>query len=164
MSAERRIGGGAAFALALLALNAVYLTELLGMAAPFARGEPGPSFLPWLLCGFLFVAALRILRDELRAPPGEPVDAAPALRRIDVLGPLSVGALTAGFIAAFPYVGYAVATAVYVFAIALMFNFEQTRSWGASLLWSAATAAGVTCFGWLFFVRLFDLFLPGWSL
>lgn len=156
--------GGAVFALALLALNAVYLSELIGMAAPFARGEPGPSFLPWLLCGFLFVAALRILRLELRASRAGPADAAPALRRPDVLRPLMVGALTAGFIAAFPHVGYAVATAVYVFAIALVFNVEQTRRWGSSLAWSATTAAGVTAFGWLFFVRLFDLFLPGWSL
>ena len=53
--------------------------------------------------------------------------------------------------------------AIYIFLIALFFNIEEGASWLCAAAIAAATSAIVTAFGWLFFVRLFDLFLPGWS-
>ncbi|OWU67999.1 hypothetical protein ATO2_13860 [Roseovarius sp. 22II1-1F6A] len=158
----------AIFALVLLVLNTVYASQIPELGMPFGRGgEPGAAFLPVILCGFVYIAALRILFMEMRRAPDEVVaelDAgSPHVRRIGLVGPLVVVALTVVFVAAFPYAGYAVSAGVYTFAIALYFNYEELGRWGRALIYSALTAAAITVFGWLFFVRLFDLFLPGWS-
>jgi putative tricarboxylic transport membrane protein len=150
--------GQALFAIFLLVLNAGYLAEALTLPTPFARGEPGPAFLPLILSLVLFVAAGRILVAELRGTgdrgeEGEPVGG-PSVR------PVILAVITGGFVWGFEPLGYWVATLLYTFAVAVLFEFEQTARPLRILAVAAAVAVAVTVVGWLFFVTLFDLFLP----
>ncbi len=161
----RLLNGQILFALGLAVLNTVYASQLWQMARPFASGEPGPSFLPTILCGFVYVAVAWILLAEFRAGAAarpEP-DRSDAVPHIGIVGPLIAIGLTSLFIVGFFYVGYVVSAAVYTFLIALYFNLEQSGRWKRSALVALAISAAVTLFGWLFFVRLFGLYLPVWE-
>jgi hypothetical protein len=145
----------AVFALFLLVLNTGYFIEALRLPTPFERGEPGPAFVPLLLSVILFVAAGRILIGELaarapRAPEEEGLSWKPFL----------LAGFTAGFVAGFEAGGYWVATLAYTFAVAALFELERTRRPLRILAVAAAISSGVTVLGHLFFVRLFDLYLP----
>jgi len=145
----------AAFALFLLVLNTGYFVETLSLPTPFARGEPGPGFIPLVLSAVLFVAAGRILFVELRAAgPREPQEEPLSPR------PFLLAGFTAGFVAAFEPAGYWVATLAYTFAVAALFETQKTARPLRVLAVAAAVAAGVSVVGHLFFVRLFDLYLP----
>jgi len=144
------------FALLILALDAGYFVQALELSFPFERGEPGPAFMPLILVVLLAIGALGVLVEELRgkAPDDQGPGAEFALRTMALI------ALTAGFVWAFEPLGYWIATAVYTFAVAWLFEQERLgRAWKA-LLTSAMIAAGITVAGWLFFVQLFELFLP----
>ena len=132
----RILNGQVIFALALTALNTVYASQVLQMDLPFASGEPGPAFLPSMLCIFIYLAVARIL--------------------------FTVG-LTVLFIIGFFYLGYLVSAFLYTFMIAFFFDFERRGVWLPSALLAAAIAFGVTLFGWLFFVQVFELYLPVWE-
>ncbi|SDG90481.1 tripartite tricarboxylate transporter TctB family protein [Alloyangia pacifica] len=154
------------FALLLLAGNTVYASQILQMSRPFATGEPGPSFLPALLCGFVYVAVLCILSGELRKPSAAALAAAEGsehVPRIGLLGPVLAIALTASFIIGFLYVGYLPAAFVYTALIAGYFNYEESGNCRRAALIGVVTGLCVTLFGWLFFVQLFDLYLPLWE-
>lgn len=143
------------FALLVLALDAGYFIQALDLSFPFERGEPGPAFMPLILVVALAIGALGVLVEELR---GTAVDdtaegADFALRTIALI------ALTAGFVWAFEPLGYPIATAIYTFGVAWLFEQERVGALKA-LLTSAFIAAGITVAGWLFFVQLFELFLP----
>ncbi len=162
---QRIFSGQVIFALILVLLNTIYASQLVQMDRPFATGQPGPAFLPWMLCIFVYVAMAIILIGEFRGEgdaPAPPPQSA-VIPHLSVTGPLFLIALTAAFIVGFVYAGYAVSAAIYIFLIALFFNIEEGASWPRAAAIAAATSAIVTAFGWLFFVRLFDLFLPGWS-
>ncbi|MBE9640176.1 tripartite tricarboxylate transporter TctB family protein [Salipiger mangrovisoli] len=150
------------FALLLLAGNTVYASQILQMSRPFATGEPGPSFLPSLLCGFVYVAVVCILGAELRKPAAA-AEGSDHVPRVGLLGPVLAIALTAGFILGFFYVGYLPAAFVYTALIAGCFNFEENGKLRRAALIGVATGLCVTLFGWLFFVQLFDLYLPLWE-
>ncbi len=142
------------FALFILVLDLGYLLQALELPLPFARGEPGPSFLPLILVVLLAVGALGVLVENLRgeASAGER-EGDFALRSVALI------ALTGGFIAAFEPLGYWIATAAYTFAVGWLFEQERIGPLRA-LATSALISIGVTGVGWLFFQQLFDLFLP----
>lgn len=142
------------FALLILVLDLGYLLQALELSFPFERGEPGPAFLPLILVVLLAIGAFGVLVEELRGQSEAGEDAGGfALRSVALVG------LTGGFIAGFEPLGYWIATALYTFAVAWLFEQERVGAVRA-LFWSALIAAGVTSVGWLFFVRLFGLFLP----
>jgi len=162
---QRLLNGQILFAVILLALNSIYASQLLTMRPPFATGEPGPTFLPYILCLFVYGASVHIFFVEFRkrsvSQAGEMSSYVP---RIGLVGPVVAIGLSALFIIAFFFVGYLAATALYTFLMSLFFNYEQDGTWGSALVRSALTAVVVTTFGWLFFVVLFDLYLPVWEL
>ena len=86
----RRVTGQVLFAFVLLGMNTVYASQLLAMPLPFATGEPGPAFMPMLLCGFVYLAVLKILANEFRSPePAPEVESAlSAIPRLGIVGPL----------------------------------------------------------------------------
>ncbi len=148
-------------ALFLLVLNTGYFVQALALPRPFQFGEPGPAFLPLILSGILFVASGRILYMELRGidtgegeAPTESVSAAK---------PIALVLVTAGFVYGFEPLGYWIATLLYTFLVALLFEYERTSPLRAIAV-AAIVAFGTTLAGWLFFVTLFDLFLPSGEL
>ena len=161
----RILNGQVIFALALTALNTVYASQVLQMDLPFASGEPGPAFLPSMLCIFIYLAVARILFTEIRAQAPAATDAIQSehVPHIRVVGPLIAVGLTVLFIIGFFYLGYLVSAFLYTFMIAFFFDFERRGVWLPSALLAAAIAFGVTLFGWLFFVQVFELYLPVWE-
>ena len=146
-------------------MNTIYASQVAAMDRPFATGEPGPAFFPMILYGFVYIAAAWIVIAEFRAAPAarSTRDASDTIPALHVIGPLVAIGLTALFIVTFFYAGYAVAAALYTFLIALFFNYETSGAPVRSALIALATSVGVTLFGWLFFVKLFDLYLPVWG-
>jgi len=159
------MNGQVLFGLGLAALNTVYASQVLLMERPSSNGEPGPAFLPVILCGFVYIGIFCTIIGEFRKSPDATADdnISDTIPWISVLGPVLVIGLTALFIVTFVYLGYAVAAAGYTFLIALYFNYEQSGSWGKSALTAVAISAFVTFAGWIFFVKLFDLYLPVWE-
>lgn len=142
------------FALLILALDAGYLLQAFSLPLPFSRGEPGPAFMPMILVVLLAIGALGVLVEELRGTVGEEEE--PGAFGYRALGLI---ALTAGFVWAFEPLGYWIATAGYTFAVAWLFEQERLGALRA-VATSVLVAAGITVLGWLFFVQLFELFLP----
>jgi len=168
MTGLARPNGQAIFALVLLVLNTVYASQIFKLGVPFDNGvEPGASFLPIVLCAVLYLAAGRIVIGELRAGRSAEAPSAHAksdhVPAIGITGPLVIAILTMGFAAGLERVGYIVAAGAYTFAVALYFNYEESGRPLRTILVAAITAALITGFGWLFFVKLFDLYLPTWS-
>ena len=155
--------GQAVFALLLLILNTGYFVQALALPRPFLLGEPGPSFLPLVLSGILFVACGRILYAELRGT-GEAADDDGAPVGGFSLKPAVLAVITGIFVYLFEPLGYWVATLAYTFAVAVLFELEERPRPLRLVTVAAIVAVGITVTGWLFFVTLFDLFLPdgGW--
>ncbi|WP_261398339.1 tripartite tricarboxylate transporter TctB family protein [Maritimibacter alkaliphilus] len=145
----------ALFALLILALDAAYLQQALLLPLPFSSGEPGPSLMPLILVVTLGIGALGVLVQELRgtADHEDDEDANFSLRTVALI------ALTCGFVWAFEPLGYWIATLLYAFGVAWLFEQERLGPVKA-LLTSALISAGIAAAGWLFFVTLFELFLP----
>lgn len=162
----RIFNGQMMFALGLAVLNTIYASQVLQMDAPFATGEPGPAFLPSILCLFVYIAIFWIIFSEalrIRKDVASTSEESNAIPHLQVVGPLISIGLAVMFVTLFFYVGYLVAAASYTFLIAYFFNYEQTSAWMRSALVAAAIASGVTFFGWLLFVKIFDLYLPVWE-
>ena len=145
----------ALFALLILALDVAYFQQALELPLPFTTGEPGPSLIPLILVVTLGIGALGVLVQELRgtADHDDDEDAGFSLRTVALI------ALTGGFVWAFEPLGYWYATLPYAFGVAWLFEQERLGAIKA-LPSSLLIAAGITAAGWLFFVKLFDLFLP----
>lgn len=144
----------ALFALFILAIDVAYLLQALELPLPFASGEPGPSLMPLILVVTLGIGAFGVLFQELRGQSeDDDEDARFSVRTVALI------ALTCGFVWAFEPLGYWYATVPYAFGVAWLFEQERLGSVRA-VLTSALIAAGITIVGWLFFVVLFDLFLP----
>lgn len=163
-----RFNGQAVFALVLLLVNTVYASQIPALGMPFSGSvEPGAAFLPIVLCAMLYVGALRILVSELRQGGAEdprPKPASETVPLLGIVGPVLVIALTALFAYGLQRVGYFMSAGLYTFGVALLFNYEHSGRPGRAAGLALVTAAAITGFGWLFFVRLFGLSLPGWSL
>lgn len=145
----------ALFALLILALDVAYLQQALELPLPFASGEPGPSLMPMVLVLTLGIGALGVLVQELRgtATHEHDEDANFSLRTIALI------VLTCIFVWSFEPLGYWPATLIYAFGVAWLFEQERLGPLKA-VMTSVLIAAGITGVGWLFFVTLFDLFLP----
>lgn len=146
----------ALFALFLIVLDVAYFLQSLALPLPFQLGEPGPAFMPMVLSVVLFIAASRVLWTELAgtAPPDD-TDGIHVTPRV-----IALIAATAAFIAMFEPLGYWIATSLYVFAAALLFEHERLGLRWRVLATSALISTGITAAGWLFFVTLFALYLP----
>lgn len=168
MRLYKRVNAQAAFALMLIFLATVYVSQIPKLGMPFADGrEPGASFFPILLTIVLYVAAIRTLFEELRRTEPEaqsPILISEHVPRVSVVGPVLLILLTVVFVFALPRLGYFVAAGFYTFGVALFFNYEETGRIPRAVVQSAITAAVITAFGWLFFEGLFDLSLPGWEM
>ena len=118
-----------------------------------------------MLCIFIYLAVARILFTEIRAQAPAATDAIQSehVPHIRLVGPLIAVGLTVLFIIGFFYLGYLVSAFLYTFMIAFFFDFERRGVWLPSALLAAAIAFGVTLFGWLFFVQVFELYLPVWE-
>lgn len=148
----------ALFALFLLVLNAGYFAEALTLPLPFAMGEPGPAFLPLVLSVVLFIAAGQILWAELRGTGEAEAEGAPVGGF--AVKPIAIAVLTAVYIVLFESIGYWLSTYLYSFAVAALFETETTSRPVRIIIVAAIIAAAATAAGWLFFVTLFDLYLP----
>ena len=145
----RILNGQVIFALTLTALNTVYASQVLQMDRPFASGEPGPAFLPSMLCIFIYLAVARILFTEIRAQAPAATDAIQSehVPHIRLVGPLIAVGLTVLFIIGFFYLGYLVSAFLYTFMIAFFFDFERRgawRPWQRSGAWRWRSGARVT--------------------
>lgn len=152
--------GQALFALFLLILNTGYLVEALrSLPIPFAYGEPGPAFLPLVLAAILYLAAGRILHNELRGTEDADVEGE-AVEDGFTLKPILIILVTAIYIWLFESFGYWFSTMLYTLIITAMFEYEKKPTILRLLTMSVAVAIPVTVSGWLFFVTLFKLILP----
>lgn len=160
-----RVPGQVLFALALLIANTVYASQIVHMSRPFATGEPGPSFLPAILCLVVYICATAVLINELRKPSDAMVGAGESdhVPHVGILGPALAIGLTALFIVSFFYVGYLLSAVVYTTLVSAFFNYEHHGRIGRAMLIGMITGLCVTLFGWLFFVKLFALYLPLWE-
>ena len=149
-------------ALFLLVLNTGYFIQALSLPRPFQFGEPGPAFLPLILSSVLFLASGRILYMELRGIAAAD-ETGESTEGVTLVKPVALVLVTAAFVYAFEPVGYWIATLFYTFFVAMLFEFERT-SFVRAVAVAAAVAFGTTLAGWLFFVTLFDLFLPSGDL
>lgn len=167
MTGSARPNGQAIFAMVLLVLTTVYASQIFSLGMPFAKGvEPGASFLPIVLSAIMYVGALRILWAELRKgrEDGEGAAQSDHVPAVSIVGPLALIIATGLFAYGLDRVGYFVAAGAYTFLVALYFNYEASGRPVHAVILSAITAVVITVFGWLFFVRLFELSLPVWSL
>lgn len=163
---QYRFNRPAAFATFLIVLNTIYASQILKLGVPFSSaGEPGPAFLPVVLCLFMYVAGLRILFTEMTTDDAgaEALPGSDTVPRLAQIGPLVVLGLTILYLIAFPWIGYFASTAFYSLLMALFFNYESSGNWKDAAWKSALTAVSITLFGWLFFVQLFGLYLPVWG-
>ncbi|WP_324752752.1 tripartite tricarboxylate transporter TctB family protein [Roseovarius sp. Pro17] len=166
MTGSARPNGQAIFAMLLLVLTTVYASQIFKLGLPFAKGvEPGASFLPIVLSAVMYLAAGRILIEELRKGREAVARAAQSdhVPAVGLIGPLVVALFTVGFAVGLERVGYFVAAGAYTFAVAFYFDYEESGRPLRSVLIAAITAAIITGFCWLFFVKLFGLSLPTWS-
>jgi putative tricarboxylic transport membrane protein len=149
-------------ALFLLVLNTVYFVQAMALPRPFQFGEPGPAFLPLILSGILFLACGRILYMELRGI-GDGGEGEEPAESVSFVKPIALVLVTAGFVYAFEPLGYWISTLFYTFIVAMLFEYERTSPSRAVAV-AAIVALGTTLAGWLFFVTLFELFLPSGEL
>lgn len=151
----------ALFALFLIVLNTVYFVDVFKLPVPFLLGEPGPAFLPIILSVTLFVACGRILYGELRgAGESEDEEADQAAGSTQLARPVILAIATGAYIFLFEPLGYWIATVLYTFAVAAVFQFERDTRLLKIVAMSSCLAVAITVSGWLFFVYLFDLSLP----
>jgi len=160
-----RLSGQAVFALLLLVLTTVYASQIFELGLPFSSGtEPGASFLPIILSIVMYVCLLRILVGELRGCRAFREPETPSrsehVPRVSVTGPVLLILATVFFAATLRILGYFLAAGLYTFMIAAWFNYEQTGRPVRAAALALVSAAGITAFGWLFFVQVFGLSLP----
>ncbi len=134
----------------------VYLYQMFKLSAPFQQGEPGASFYPLILVAIMFsMSVVTIIRGLKNTASGFPAMSKAAATRAS----LAIAA-TVAFIILFPWLGYWIATIIYTFCIALIFEIGRKYSSLMSALFCLVLAVLVTVAGWLFFVKLFELYLP----
>lgn len=149
MSARRRFTrGGVLMPLILLILTTVYLAAAFDIRSQFGdQGGVGPRTIPILASILMYISLLVVLVQELR---GDVVETNGG----SLIRPALVVVATGVYIVAFRPLGYWLATALYVAALFLVFQFEIRRP-----LWFAAYVALVSVafyglFGMVFGVRL----------
>ena len=150
MSARGRFTrGGVLMPLFLMVLTTVYLAAAFDIRSQFADSAGiGPRTIPILAAILMYVSLLVVLVQELR---GEPREASAGT----LIRPALVVVATAVYIFVFQPLGYWPATALYVAALFLVFQFETRRP-----LWFALHVALVTIAFYGLFAGVFGVRLP----
>ncbi|CAN1535867.1 PBP2_Bug_TTT domain containing protein [Sphingomonadaceae bacterium] len=154
---------GAAFADYVAAeekLNAKTLARL-GIGANEGGNSPvGPWAVPKAIAALGVAAAVGVAAEHYRAQPGESVLPAGLEDDDEGGGPLPVwsrfiagACIVPMFIAALYFVGFAVATPVFIIAICVLMR-------SSTLKWDAVAALGITGGIWLLFSRILAVALP----
>lgn len=144
---------------ALLILTTIYFIDAVQMGPPIRDGNMTVSFFPMAIAIIMYLAIAGVLwrvfqtsSDDADQPSASDEDR----RR---LGPLWVALLTGLYILAFSYIGYFVSTAVYVFALTMLFG-EGAKGLPLKLVASLI----ITVCGYLLFEVAFQVRLPTlWS-
>nr|WP_300313021.1 tripartite tricarboxylate transporter TctB family protein [Halomonas sp.] len=153
------LGSSTGVAVLLLALTLVYLVAALGIAPPISNGNITASFFPVVL-GLIMLVALgtsvlggrRKTAAESEDEPSTEADASTSF------GPLAVVVLTAAYIALFSLLGYFISTALYAFAMTLVFS--AGRPGRQQLLVKALIAVAIAVLGYGLFEWVFQVRLP----
>ncbi|GHB04807.1 tripartite tricarboxylate transporter TctB family protein [Modicisalibacter luteus] len=143
---------------ALLILTTIYFIEAVQMGPPIRDGNMTVSFFPLAIAFIMFLAIAGVLWRIFQTPSDtdQSAESHEDKRR---LGPLWVALLTGLYIFAFSYIGYFVATAIYVFALTMLFG-EGAKGLPVKLV---ATLIITVC-GYLLFEVAFQVRLPTlWS-
>ena len=150
MSARGRFTrGGVLMPLFLLVLTTVYLAATFNIQSQFGDSAGiGPRTIPILAAILMYLSLLVVLVQELRGEQRE----APAGT---LLRPALVVVATGAYIFVFRPLGYWPATALYVAALFLVFQFETKRP-----LWFALYVALVTVAFYGLFAGVFGVRLP----
>ena len=141
--------------LATLLLAALYWFATEQIREPLIGDPIGPKAIPRLLTIGLLIAAgllwLETLAGRKTRAPGTPADnPSPARQPFFILA--MVGS-TLGYFFLFSWLGYALATALYLYALMAIFNPGKTRA-------NALTATGFSLGSYLAFTRLFGAQIP----
>lgn len=155
--------GGEAFADLIVAeekLSSATLKEL-GIDGTKGGNSPvGPWAVPKAIAALGVVSAAGIAYEHFKAKPGETIAPAGAEDDDEGGGPLPIwsrflaGAiLIPAFIAALNFVGFAIATPIFILAICLLMR-------STTLKWDVVAALGITGAIWLLFSRILSVALP----
>jgi hypothetical protein len=147
-------------AAAFLIGTTIYLIEALKLPVPFQQGEPGPSFYPFVLTIIMYICSLRLFIVGLRKEKALTLN----LKSQKVVKPALMVVATALFILTFDPLGYWIATILYTFSVALIFEWGRKFTFWKTVAFCAAVSFSITFLGWLFFDLLFDLHLPSGEL
>ncbi len=154
---------GEAFANLIEAEENLYGTMLkqLGIDGTKGGNSPvGPWAFPKAIAALGIAASAGIAYEQYRAKPGETVAPAGAEDDDEGGGPLPIwtrflagAALIPAFILALNFLGFAMATPVFILAICLLMR-------STTLKWDAVAAIGITAAIWLLFSRILNVALP----
>ena len=141
--------------LATLVLAALYWFATEQINEPLIGDPIGPKAIPRLLIIGLLIAAVLLWLETLasrktRAPAMAPDNPEPVRRPFFILVLLG-GTLAYFFL--FSWLGYAIATTLYLYALMAIFNPGKTRA-------NALTATGFSLGSYLAFTRLFGAQIP----
>ncbi len=138
----------------ILLLVMIYLGETLRMPTPMEDGSPTISLYPWIIILMMTAACVSVLAGK-KITKGKTV----VLDWKSVQRPLFGIATIGFFIFLFAYTGYWIATAVFSFLTALLFEYEKGNRRKA-LLYAVILAVAIPVIGYLFYQVLFDIRLP----
>ena len=141
--------------LATLVLAALYWFASEQINEPLIGDPIGPKAIPRLLIIGLLIAAVLLWLETLasrktRAPAMTADNPEPVRRPFFIL---AMVLSTLGYFFLFNWLGYALATALYLYALMAIFNPGKTRA-------NALTAAGFSFGSYLAFTRLFGAQIP----
>jgi putative tricarboxylic transport membrane protein len=141
--------------LATLLLAAIYWFATEQIREPLVGDPIGPKAIPRLLTIGLLIAAallwLETLASRKTRAPDTATDSPQTVRRPFFILALLGGTLAYFFL--FSWLGYAIATALYLYALMAIFNPGKTRA-------NALTATGFSLGSYLAFTRLFGAQIP----
>lgn len=146
--------------LATVLLALIYWTATEQINEPLIGDPIGPKAIPRLLIIGLLIAAVLLWLESLagvqaanKAVPGETSNQEGQLGARGYFFIAAMVLSTLGYFFVFNWLGYAVATALYLYALMAIFNPGKTRA-------NVLTAAGFSFGSYLAFTRLFGAQIP----
>ncbi|KPM75502.1 tripartite tricarboxylate transporter TctB family protein [Cobetia sp. UCD-24C] len=161
------LSGATPLTLAMTAISALYLISAFQMAPPLENGRLTASFFPALIGSIALVLCVAQLVSQHRANRGSRSSASAdddtCSADSDASSPLFSPALrlmlvTALYILAFSHLGYLLSSALYVFAVMLLFAGRD--KW----ISKAVIACAISALGYGLFEQLFNVHLPALDL
>lgn len=146
--------------LLLLLVSIIYLCSALALSPPSVNGSLSPSFFPIILgIAATTFCTIQILRDfkSLKNTAQELVSEAPETSAIGAIKTNSVVKLvlaTGVYIALFVALGYLISSALYTYAVILIFSDNKQP------IKKALIALTITAIGYIVFQELFNVRLP----